>query len=251
MIPFTNSAPFFHFLDKTWLAGQEILRDAPRDLGDLARRGQVDAGLFSLVDVWDLESRGEFEPLGGLGIACHGPIRSILLFSSVDPRQLEGRDIAVSGQTATSVRLMEVWLREKVGLTHFNLVPFGSKAPACLLIADQALSRSLSLSPKEAAPIDLGREWLSWTGLSFVFARWAVRRGLPQAEKAGLLKAITDSLDASFARPDDFSRALSQQTGFPKEFLKGYVSGIRYRLGPEEQAGMALFREKWERLKAG
>ncbi len=250
-IPFTNAAPFFHRLDPAWLAGQELIPDAPRDLGDLARSGGVDAGLFSLVDVWDLERRGLFEPIGALGVASHGPIRSILLFGARRPEDLEGADIAVSGQTATSVRLMEAWLREKVGLRRYRLVPLGSPAPACLLIADQALARALSLSPGDPGPLDLGREWNAWTGSSFVFARWAVRRSLPQGEKRALLEAVTASLDHSLKDLDGFARDLSSRTGFPRDFLKTYVSGIRYRLGPDEEEGMTLFRAKWERLAAG
>src|SRR3954471_4584697 len=110
LIPFVNAAPYFHFLDPAWLARQQQVLDSPRDLGELARAGKVDAGLFSLVDVWDLERRGLFEPLGDLGIAGNGPIGSILLFGTEDPSRLEGQDIGVTGQSATTVRLLEVWL---------------------------------------------------------------------------------------------------------------------------------------------
>lgn len=246
IIPFANAAPFFRNLDPAWLSQQELVPDSPRDLGELARAGKVDAGLFSLVDVWDLEGKGLFEPLGNLGIAGHGPIGSILLFGVREPKELEGQAIGVTGQSATTVKLLEIWLKDKVGLKSWSLVPLDSQAKASLLIGDQALARKLSLSAQEPVPLDLCSEWTRWTGLSFVFARWAVRRTMPAREKDALLEAIRFSLDVSSTASGlrDLSGHLSRQTGFPQNFLTDYLGGIRYVLGAEEQAGMDLFKKK-------
>jgi chorismate dehydratase len=250
LIPFANTAPYFHFLAPAWLKGQTLVSDAPKDLGNLARENAVDAGVLSLVDVWDLEKRGLFEPLGDLGIAGHGPIGSILLFGVRDPRELEGASIGVTGQTATTVRLLEVWLKGRVGLKSWNLVELDQPSQAVLLIGDQAMARSLSLSTGEPRPIDLSAEWTEWTGLSFVFARWAVRKNLPAEEKAGLSKAVTASLEKSLSPGGlvELSRHLSSQTGFPTAFLADYLRQIRYFLGNDERKGLALFREKLEEL---
>jgi predicted solute-binding protein len=212
----------------------------------MARAGQVDAGLFSLVDVWDLEAKGLFEAIGSFGIAGKGAIGSILLFGVKEPQELEGQAIGVTGQTATTARLLELWLRQKVGLKSFRLVPLDQPAAASLLIGDQALTRRLSLSAREPRPIDLCEEWSRWTSTSFVFARWAVRKSLAPGEKAGLVSAIQASLDRSLSATGmrELCAHLARQTGFPANFLNDYLRGIRYFLGDEETAGMKLFRGK-------
>ena len=48
-------------------------------------------------------------------------------------------------------------------------------ADAVLLIGDRAMRACL---PGFAHAFDLGQEWYDWTGLPFVYAVWAVRRGV-------------------------------------------------------------------------
>lgn len=244
ILPFTNSAPYFHNLDPAWFERQDMYAYPPRQLGDLGREGKVDAGIFSLVDSWDLERKGLFEPLGSLGISAFGPIRSILLFGVENPLNLEGQAIAITDQTATSSRLLHVWLSQCVGIKKWTPVPLGEPSVAALLIGDQALARSLSLNEVESPPLDLCQQWSHWTGLPFVFARWCVRKDLPAGEKQELLKQVEGSLDKSLGNLEALVEELFRKTSFPKPFLAKYIQGIRYRLGPEEEKGMKLFREK-------
>ena len=248
-IPFINAAPFFHYLDREWLARHNMVRDSPRDLGRLAREGKVDAGLLSLVDLWELEESGQWESLGNLGVAGEGDIQSILLFGVQDPTALEGKSLAVSGQTSTSVKLLDLWLRDALKIKHWNMVDLGETSDGALLIADQALARSLSTGPQDLPPIDLCRQWTQWTGLPFVFARWAVRKELPQSEKKDLLEAIEASLQLAEAKPRALAQDLAAASGFPADFLDRYLSGIRYRLGEREEKGMALFKSKLKALE--
>ena len=245
-IPFTNTAPFFGRLDPAWLAEQDVVSDSPRDLGRLAREGRVDAGVFSLVDLWDLQKRGAFEPLGELGIAGRGPIRSILLFGTNDPTRLEGARIAVSGQTSTSVRLMDLWLRRAVGIRTWTPVALGEPSDAALLIGDQALARGLSLGREEPRPIDLCERWTAWTGLPFVFARWGVSRTLSGPERQALLERVEGSLTAWEADPAPLAAEQAAATGFPAPFLEAYLRGIIYRLGESERRGMDHFHQLLE-----
>ena len=243
-IPYLNTAPYFHFFSKRWLSRHTIVNANPRELGDMARAGKLDAGLFSLVDAWSLVDSGNYEFLGDLGIAGKGPIQSILLFGTSDPASLEGKAISVTSHTATSSRLMEVWLKQKHGIKVWENVPLGQSSHATLLIGDEALRRKQAAIPGDPAPIDLCEAWTEWTGLPFVFARWAVKKSLPEAEKRELLLSLISGLELSLDDLETVAQARAMDSAFEADFIQTYLKGIIYRMGPEEERGMALFKEK-------
>jgi chorismate dehydratase len=243
-IPYLNTKPYFHFLSERWLRQHVIVSETPAQLGNLARQGKLDAAPFSLVDAHGLVESGEFEYLGDLGIAGSGTIQSILLFGVKNPKSLEGKSIAVTSHTATTVRLMEIWLKENVGLSSFSLVSMGSSAQGTLLIGDDALGRKLRPLPGDHAPIDLCAEWTAWTGLPFVFARWAVRKSLSEKEKRELHLSMLSAVDLALDDLEIVAEKASEDTPFPAEFIEAYLKGIIFKLGDSEKAGAKLFLEK-------
>ena len=94
--------------------------------------------------------------------------------------------------------------------------------------------------------IDLATEWASWTGLPFVFAVWIVRRGLASPEREllrrlqGHIAAITEGLADHF---ESLSRLPDLPGWLTSPDLLRYWRAMDYGLGPEEQAGLALFGE--------
>jgi predicted solute-binding protein len=249
-IPYVNTAPFHSGMDPAWLKRQELVSDVPRSLGDLGRQGAVDAGVFSLVDLWELQEAGLYEPLDVLGISGYGSIKSIYLFGVEHPQDLEGLAVAVTTHTRTTVRLLEAWLRLQVRISRFHLVGMDEGVKPCLLIGDPAMARLLKHASGEPRPWDLCEEWTRWTGKGFVFARWAVRKGLPAEDKAELLSQLRRSLDLSLSSDGlkEMARSEAARTGFPAEFIKAYLSGIRYRLGDCELSGAALFSQMLDML---
>jgi chorismate dehydratase len=247
-IAYLNTAPYLHFMSRRWLARHSMVHGNPRQLGELARQGKVDAGVFSLIDAWALVASGEFEFLGDLGIAGRGPIQSILYFGPKNPKDIEGKAIAVTPHTATTSRLMEIWLKQKIGVKGWTQVSPGEKAEATLLIGDDALTRKLAKIPGDQEPTDLSQAWTDWTGLPFVFARWAVRKSLPEAEKRDLLLSLISGLDLSLDDLEAVAAKRAEDTAFEPDFIQAYLKGILYRIGPEEEKGMALFKEKLDQL---
>jgi chorismate dehydratase len=243
-IPYLNTTPYFHFLSERWLKQHVVVNAPPAQLGELARQGNLDAAPFSFVDAAQLVGSGDFEYLGDMGIAAKGPIQSILLFGIKSPKTLEGKSIAVTSHTATTVRLMEVWLREKIMLKQWNKVSMGQSASATLLIGDDALSRLLKGLPGDPAPIDLCEEWSSWTGLPFVFARWAVRKNLPDAQKRELQLSIWSAMELALDDLEAVAERASEDTAFEAPFIESYLRGITYKMGPEELKGSELFLNK-------
>jgi len=114
MIPFLNSEPFhwnlrldsFRMIPMAPRRMGQLAREgmAPRRMGQLAREGSVDAGLLSLMDWFDLEEG--FKPLN-YGIAVRNKARSVFLFSTREPRHLDGRHIGVTEET--SIRCWNGW----------------------------------------------------------------------------------------------------------------------------------------------
>jgi predicted solute-binding protein len=147
--------------------------EIPSVCADRLRAGTADIGLVPVIEA----KRQGLEFVPGLGIACDGPVRSILLVSHVPAPEI--RTIAVDCSSRTSVALAGVVLRERFGVTP-ELTPHGPQLEAMLATADAALligDPALRFHPDELPyhVYDLGQEWKWMTGLPMVFAVWAAR----------------------------------------------------------------------------
>jgi chorismate dehydratase len=88
--------------------------------------------------------------------------------------------------------------------------------------------------------LDLGADWLEWTGLPFVYAVWAVRAALEPALKAELRAFLEASLAAGLASLPEVARR-ETGPGWTSAEMEGYLRRFQYRLGPQELEGMARF----------
>lgn len=280
LLPYLNSAPFFLHWPHLEEASEGRWAPAvfpPRQLGLAAAAGEVDAGLMALADLIRLEET--FEPLVlesrippvSLGIANHDRVDSVLLFlraavlsgasdrtggpgrtlTPEEAARLNGAFIGVTGQSSTSFRLLRLLLEVhfRVGPAHYERRDFSRAAlpeslaglDAALVIGDQALEWKHRPPDGFLLAMDLAGAWHEWTGLPFVFARWAVRRAVPAESKEWLARFLDDSLREAAGRADDLVRGLPERLG-PKEELAAYLENFTYRLGPEELEAAALYR---------
>jgi len=233
-LPYLNVLPFhagFPGPPPRWVEAP------PRRLGELARRGLLDAGPVASRDALALSDR--FRPLGDLGIACRGPVESVLLFSRMPVEALAQRRVALTGESRTSRALVRMLLARRFGLAGVRYVGGAEPADACLAIGDPALA----LRAAHAWPfaLDLGRAWTEWTGLPFVYARWVVRRDVPAAAAGALAAALRRSLDTPF---DLAGPGVGLPPGLDASAARKYLDRFAYRLGPDEEAGLARFRKE-------
>jgi len=115
-----------------------------------------------------------------------------------------------------------------------------SQADALLLIGDTAM-RTRNRPPEGFVhTLDLGADWLEWTGLPFVYAVWAVRSALEPAIKGELRAFLESSLAAGLASLPDVARRETAPGWSPAE-VEAYLRRFHYRLGPEDLQGMARF----------
>ena len=88
--------------------------------------------------------------------------------------------------------------------------------------------------------LDLGADWLDWTGLPFVYAAWVVRSSLDPALKAELARFLDASLAAGLASLPEVARR-QPIPGWSAEDMEGYLRRFHYRFGPEDLAGLERF----------
>lgn len=230
-IPYLNCEPFF-----AHLSGFELRRLTPRRLGQAVAEGTVDAGPLSLVDFLSLN--GALAPLP-FGIATSGQARSVILFSDRPLSELGGAVIGVTDETSTSIQLLRLLLALKYEAVPRAWVSPEEPCDAVLLIGDRAI-RALKSEAPFSHVVDLGSEWVQWTGLPCVFARWGVRASVPEEAQLALRHALDDALDRGLTSlPRIASRR--RDTGFTEAEVVTYLSGFTYRLGAEEEKAIAEF----------
>ncbi|MFQ5946791.1 MAG: MqnA/MqnD/SBP family protein, partial [Anaerolineae bacterium] len=95
---------------------------------------------------------------------------------------------------------------------------------------------------------DLGSEWVQWTGLPCVFARWGIRASVPRAEQLAFRRALDEALKRGLA---DLPQIASQRrdTGFAEAEVIAYLRGFTYELGAEEEKAIAEFARLQEVLE--
>jgi chorismate dehydratase len=237
-IPYANAAPFYALWGDAPFAVRNL---PPRDLGREAEAGTVDLGLMAAADFLRLRDRFELmQP--AMGVAARGPVLSVLLFSRRPAPLLAGARISVTPETSTSVRLLKLLLdlrRDLGGIQYIRgLEP--TQSDAVLTIGDRAMR--MRSRPPEGFPhvLDLGADWLEWTGLSFVYAVWAVRTSLEPALKQELAAFMEASLAAGLAELPAVARAQTEPGWTPAD-TEAYLRRFHYRLGAEDLEGMARF----------
>jgi chorismate dehydratase len=244
-ITYLNCVPFFHHLPAAGFRG-EIVSGVPSYLNQLLASGQLDvspSSSFEYAQHWR-----DYLLLPNLSISSSGPVQSVLLLSNRPVSELQGVEIALTGESATSVRLLQVLLREFFGFADVSArVADGDDAgmlarhQAVLLIGDRALKAAASGSAPHVT--DLGELWYRYTGLPFVFALWIVRRqavGEKGDEVRLLQRQLQQSLHDSAANLPALADS-HELAWLSREQLIDYWRTITYNLTAEHQQGLRLF----------
>jgi predicted solute-binding protein len=241
-IPYLNSVPFYENIERRQF---KILPVTPRRMGVLSLKGQLDAGLFSLIDF--LQQQDRLEPLD-FCIATRDQVKSVLLFSNHGWQDLSGKTIGIIDDTATSVKLLQVLLEKRYGIKAiFHRMNSGvndyMKYDAVLLIGDEALrSRKYGLAGFEIV-YDLATEWYEWKKLPFVFAIWAVQKTLTQDKKDELKGIIQQSLTRAEGDFASVGQLPAKRINLTSEESVDYLAGFNFRMGVRERAAIEEFQE--------
>jgi len=227
-VRYLNAVPLTRGLE------DEVIFAVPSELAKMLQRDELDAALVSVTEVL-LNDR--YDILDGTAIASLGEVKSVLL-AHRKPIE-EAREIFCDTASLTSVNLLRVLLAER-GLKP-DLKPLATYDPKslpdyALLIGDPALD--LIFSPHEHEIFDLGAAWYEMTSLPFVFAVWALRRGI---ENAALRRQLTEAREFGL---DTLDYIIRSRTEYTEDFRKDYFGWhIHYHLGSDEKRGLAKFIE--------
>ena len=173
-ISFLNTAPLMWEFDHG-----ELRRDyrvdytLPSTCAELLKNGMADIGIIPVAAYTTIP---DLVVIPGIAIAARGPVKSILLIGKVPAEQM--KRVAVDTSSRTSVALLRVLCEKLYGVTP-EFVPKDPKlkdmlkdCDAALIIGDSAL-----LAKTDGYHVrDLATDWKRFTGKSFVFAFWAVRK---------------------------------------------------------------------------
>ena len=111
----------------------------------------------------------QYEPLGSYGIGLKQAAQSVLLFSNRLMPYFKGV-CAVTDETSTSFRLLQILLEARFGLSGIKYgriassMLFDGAADGLLLIGDEALKAKREGVPGFPFITDLGEEWYKWQG---------------------------------------------------------------------------------------
>jgi chorismate dehydratase len=227
-VGYLNAAPLTRGIER------DILFATPAQLAQRLQRDELDAALVSIVEVLFSD---RYDVLDGVAIASHGEVKSVLLAHHGPLEQIQ--TVHCDPASLTSVSLLRVLLGERGLQPEFRpLARYADAArqEAVLLIGDPALD--FLFAPHTHHLWDLGQAWWDLTGLPFVYAAWALRRG---ADTPALHQRLRAAKDQGLRELDALVR---ERTEYDHAFRKTYLGGnIRYDLGPAEKRGVARFVE--------
>jgi chorismate dehydratase len=261
-IPYINCFPVYGGVDRGIVPLNATLVDGvPTALNAMMASGSLDVSVVSAVEYardWQ-----RYLLLPDLAISCNGPVRSVMLFSTLPVKDLGGKKVLVSRSSMTSVHLLEL-LFEHVWRTRPEFVPGDAEAEAIandsnrdvaarLVIGDAALmlqseQHVVAQAHGHSYPFiyDLGAEWKSWTGLPFVFAVWVAQRTTPVAEALKVQASLIASRDWGLAHLDELSAQAARSTGVPLEECRRYFDGLDWRLTLPDLEGLTEFFRRLE-----
>jgi chorismate dehydratase len=217
----------------------------PAVCADRLASGAADIGIVPSFEL----TRQNLEIIPGAGIACHGPVRSILLISCC--RASEIRTLAADAGSRTSIELARLILARKydaypeIVRQPPNLEEMLRTADAALIIGDPALRIDSARLPHHV--YDLGSEWIEMTGLPMVFAVWAARPGIVRPD---LSQAFRGSCRYGREHIEEIVALEAPRREFAADLVREYLTRhIVHELSDREYSGMDRFLE-YARLAA-
>ncbi|WP_431781479.1 menaquinone biosynthetic enzyme MqnA/MqnD family protein [Streptomyces chumphonensis] len=252
-IQFLNCLPLYWGLARTGsLLDLELTKDTPERLSEQLVNGDLDIAPVTLVEF--LRHSEDLTALSDIAVGCDGPVMSCVLVSKGGLAELDGERVALGSTSRTSVRLAQLLLAERHGITpeYFTCPPdlgqMMHEAQAAVLIGDAALRASLHYAPRLGLQVhDLGQMWKEWTGLPFVFAVWAARRDYLAREPEAVRevhRAFLASRDLSLQEVGKVAEQAARWETFDADLLARYFTTLDFRLGPEQLAGIAEFARR-------
>jgi chorismate dehydratase len=237
-LPYLNVKPLVYTLEHGGLPkGWELVYAPPAQLAEMLLREEIAAAPVSSYAVL---AHG-FDHVPGICIAADGPVKSVLMLSRKEPRNLN--TLALDSGSLSGANMLRIILDEaydcRPKLVRMAPTPVNKMLESCdgaLLIGNPAMQCS-----KEGLIVfDVAGEWKKLTGLPAVFALWAGRGITPE-----LVEVLHKAKITGLTRLAEIAREESQLLGLTYDLCEEYLSRIMiYDLGERESMGLETFRAK-------
>ncbi|MBL8175474.1 MAG: menaquinone biosynthesis protein [Bryobacterales bacterium] len=239
-VSYLNTSPLVWGLLRTPMGDSVRLEFAlPSLCADRVRDGMADIGIVPVIEM----QRQGLDWLPGTGIACRGAVRSILLVSKVPLDRIQS--LAGDVGSRTSVMLTRILLAHRYGSTpailpmRADLEAMLAAADAALIIGDPALLLDPAALCARYAVLDLGEEWVRYTGLPMVFAVWAGRTG---RLRPGLAELFAASCRYGMEHLEEILEAECPPRRIPIGLGRTYLTQhVALELNDKDYQGMQLY----------
>ncbi|MBG85959.1 MAG: hypothetical protein CMO80_03540 [Verrucomicrobiales bacterium] len=227
-VPYLNSVPLTRGLEN------EIQFMPPSELAKELQADKLDAALVSVTEVL---FNDRYDVLDSVAVASLGEVYSVFLAHRIPLEEV--KTVYCDPASLTSVNLLKVLMAERRQEIEFKKLDDYANADqhdAVLLIGNPAIDFRRAGTQHDIW--DLGAAWCEMTKLPFVFAAWALRRGVEN-----------EALRAKLREARDFGREtldfiINHRTDYDREFRKDYLGWhIHFHLGDDEKRGLAHFIE--------
>lgn len=242
-VSYLNTKPFLYGLEQSGLLNDlDLSLDIPSHTAAKLLSGTVALGLVPVAILPFLPASAQI--VSNYCIGTLGSVRTVCLYSQVPIRNIE--QILLDYHSRTSVQLVQVLCRDywqiqpdfKPAQPDFETQIGGTTAG--VIIGD----RAIEWHNRFAFCYDLGKAWVTHTGLPFVFAAWVATHPLSPE--------FIDRLNAAFAfGVSQIERvAALYQPLYPNDFdVLHYLSeNINFRLDAPKREGLALFLQHLKQL---
>ncbi len=209
--------------------------------------GSVDIGGISSFAY--AENQETFQLLPQLSVSSARNVGSIFLFSKVPLSQLEGKTVALTSSSATSVHLLKIILGKfcELGVDYVTMEPDFERMmeyDACLLIGDDAIQTYWS-NPEGIYRYDLGELWNERTGYPMTYAVVAARTGAIQRH-SWLMKDLYDEMISSKKRAQrnhfrDMITSIQYEMGGDRHFWEHYFAGLNHDFTEKQREGLLYY----------
>jgi predicted solute-binding protein len=231
-VPYLNARPLLEGVS------YPVTEMVPAQLCDLFFEGSLDAALLSSIDVIAAPNPCAVD---GVSISSKGDVYSVVLAYQGDLKGI--KKVVLDPASHTSNALLRIVLEEFHGIyleyvqsQEIKFLDFSYDYPT-LLIGDRAIEARKRTSALDVHFLDLGGEWYRNTSLPFVFALWSLRDDF--TKKSELSDLLRTSKVSGMAKRQEIA-AREPDPSFALHYL---TESIRYDLGDQEKAGLALFAD--------
>ncbi|ADH99637.1 menaquinone biosynthesis protein [Salisediminibacterium selenitireducens] len=234
-ISYTNILPMFYYVDRDKLRemGCEFIPAIPSELNAGMSKGKIDVGGISSFSYG--EHIHEYELLPDLSVSSPKAVGSIFLFSKVPIDELDGKRIALTSSSATSVNLLKIIL----GSFYQQNVHYTTEAPdyeqmmahfdAALLIGDDAILAKRN-GDKHHYVYDLGEIWSTETGYPMTYAVFAVRKDAARKHHNELKEVMNEFHKSKYRTQlnqyEEMIESIQQSYQGDADFWRNYFAGL-------------------------